>query len=144
MDLELVEDVADVEFDGVVADAKFFGGGLVVISFGKKFEQTRLVRRKGVIFALRIMKLAEEFYDSGGYFRRNRRASGHCFPDILQQLRRRGAFQQITTGSGAERVKDAIIVVINGQHEDLHFGETLFEDADAFDATHAWQANITQ
>jgi hypothetical protein len=74
MDLQLVEDVSNVELDRVVADAKFFGSSLVVVSFGEKVEQLGLVRHEGVVFAFRTMKFAEEFYDSGSYFRRNRRA----------------------------------------------------------------------
>jgi hypothetical protein len=90
------------------------------------------------------MKFPEKSNHAGGYLRRYRRAAGHGFANIFKQFRGRRTFQQISAGARAKRVKDAIIVVINGQHQDLHLRITLFEDANSFDAVHSRQTDIAE
>src|SRR5215475_10638143 len=90
------------------------------------------------------MKLAEKADYPAGDLRRNGSATGHCFANILEQFRWRRALQEIAARARTQRVKDAIIIVIDGEHDDLHLGKTLFNYANSFDATHAWQPYVAE
>ena len=105
-----------MKLDRVEADAEFDSRRGVVVAFDEELQQAFLVRGEIVLGALRRAYVAEESDDAVSYFGRHRRAARDGFANVFQNFRGRGALQQITARTGAERVENSLVIVINRQH----------------------------
>ena len=52
------------------------------------------------------------------------------------------SYATLATCSGTQSIKDAVIVVIDGEHQNEQLRVALFQDFDAFDAVHARQPYV--
>src|SRR5260370_6810194 len=102
------------------------------------------MRREVIIGALRRPNLAKQFDYAVRYFWSHRRAAVRGFSNTLQQACRRSLLEQITAGAGAQGIEDSFVVVVNGQHQHYQSRISRFQEAYAFDAAHARQADVRE
>ena len=60
------------------------------------------------------------------------------------QFLRRAALEQVTARAGAQRLEDAVGVLVDRHHDDLDRGQQLLEPGGAFDAGDVRQLNVHQ
>src|SRR6266404_3799732 len=89
-------------------------------------------------------ELAEQTDHPVRYLGRHWGPAVNHFANAFQQAGHGCLFQQIPTCAGAKSLKDAIIIVVDGQDQRQERGIALFEQPNPFDTGHAWQSNIDQ
>src|SRR5262245_13778871 len=144
VNLQLLVNAAEVKADGVNGDAEFGGGGLVVMSFDEQPKQSYFMRRQLTVRVVGRTKRPEESDHAARNLRRHRRTTGHGLTQRLEQARRRRLLQQIPRRSRAPRLEDAIVIVVDRQHQDEQIGMPLLEDANAVDAAHAGKTDVVE
>src|SRR5262245_60087106 len=112
MDLQLRVDLLDVKTDRVDGDPQFGGSRLVVVTVDKQLEESDLVGSQIVVALVKRAVAPEEFQDASSYHRRHWRAAFEGLANGFEKPRRRGSFQQVAAGAGADGLKDAIVIVI--------------------------------
>src|SRR5260370_32007903 len=85
------------------------------------------------------MKMLHHF---ARYVTRHRRAALVSIANRLEQLFRRAGLYQVTIGAGFQSSKNPLAVLINRNHDDLHFGPDLLDFSDALDAGNTWQFDV--
>ena len=84
------------------------------------------MRSQLAIRFLRRTKVAEQLDHPPGHWRRHGRAAGDGFLQAFQQPGRRCALEQVAAGAGAQRLEDALVVLVYREHERGHSRIALF------------------
>src|SRR6266496_2046668 len=142
MDLKLLLDRLYVKADCIEADVKFSGSGLVVVAFDQQFQQTHLMRSKVVVGAIWWTNLTKQADHAPSDLGRHRRATVCRFADAIQQTGGRRFLQEVTTRARTQCLEDAIVIIVNSEHQNTKRRKLLLEPAHAFDTIHSRQADI--
>lgn len=141
-DLKFFVNAANVGVDGFVADTKFFGNFLVEKTLAEAIEDflfalgeifCSLRRRPGL-----LKGLSDFAGDVGGH----RGAAAMNFENGFEQLGAFGALEEIAVSACLEGAKDIVGIFINCEHDDLKFGNELFQLANALDAVDAREIDV--
>jgi len=142
VDVEFVVDALEVFADGVEADGEEFGDFLVEATAGEMVQDLEFAGGELFEFGSEAGLLVEELDHFTGDVAGHRGAALVHIAHGLEELAGGGAFEEITAGAGGEGLKDALAVVIDGEHEELEPGMGGLELAHAVDAVHAGQVDV--
>ena len=102
------------------------------------------MRRELAFRAVGRPKLPEDRDHTSSDFRRHRRAAGHGLAQRFEEARGLGLLEQIAGSPGAQRVENAIVVVVDREDQDDEVRVPLLQNADAVDAAHAGQPDVVE
>src|SRR4029077_12413049 len=112
---QLVHDVADVDFYGLLCNEETFGDFPIAVSPGHLLENLDLASGESVI--------AEMFSQLRCHLRRNRFLTSVDLTDSRGQLTRGHTFEHVATSSGFQRTPNCSVAFKCCQHDDACFGE---------------------
>ena len=134
----------DMGVHGAVADAHLVGCFLVAVALHQVVQHITLSRGK-LLAVVRVgTSPLERLHYFAGDVAGHGRAAGIHILDGGQQFRRADWLEQIAGSPGGERFEDAVRVVVDCKHEDLHAGKKFGQPANALDAIHAGQVDVHQ
>ena len=110
VDVEFLEDAADVLFDGVFGDAECGGDFFVGVATGDEGENFE--------FAGGDVGSGEAFLESGGDVGGEALVAGGDGADGLEEIGAGGGFLEVAEGTGAEGAMDFFVAGEGGEDED--------------------------
>jgi hypothetical protein len=142
--LQFFVNAANVGVDGFVANAKFFGDFFVEKALAEAIENFlfalgeifgRLWGRTGFLKGLS---------DFAGDVCGHGRTAAMNFENGFEQFGAFGAFEEVTVCARLESAEDIFCIFVNCQHDDLKFGNELFQLTNAFDSVDAREVDVHQ
>jgi hypothetical protein len=141
-DLKFFVDTANIGVDGLVTDAKFLGDLLVEKALAEAIEDflfalgeifSGLWRRTGL-----LKGLGDFAGDVGGHGR----TAAMNFVNGFEQFGGFRALEKVSVRAGSQGAEDIFGIFINCEHDDLEFGNELFQLANALDAIDAGEIDV--
>src|SRR5581483_11906482 len=140
LDVEFFVNAAQITAHGGGGDVEFGGNLFVGVAFGQELKDHLFAGRKaGGPGRGRALERSDDFAGNGG---RHGRAA---FVDVANGLKEVGgalALEDVAGGAGGEGLEDAVVILVDCQHDNDHFGMALFEAGDAFDAVDAGHVDV--
>src|SRR5690606_24807297 len=145
LDVELVEDVDQVVFDGVVAELQGGADFLVGLAFGDEGEHAAFLRGEGgELFVLLGAAVADHAHDAGHDVGGE---DGFAGGDVLHGLDEAlgvDFLHQVALGAGGDGVVDEVVVDEGGEDEDAGVGAFFENLAAGGEAGAVGQADVEQ
>src|SRR6266511_2673802 len=147
--VQLLEDVADVVLDGVLGDVELLGDVAVVVALGDELEDLHLAvgePRGGELLLLvgsfdHGGELVEEL---GGHRRGDQRLALGDRADGVGDLLDGDLLEQVAVGAGLDGVVEVGLLVGDRQHEDLGVGDEVLDGLGRLDAAAPRHADVHQ
>ena len=141
-DLKFFVDSANVGVDSLVADAKFFGDFFVEKALAETIEH--FLFALGEIFSCLQGRtgLLKGLGDFAGDVCGHRGTTAMNFADGFEELGTFRALKEISVRARSQCAEDIFGIFINGEHDDLEFGNELFELPNALNAVDAGEIDI--
>src|SRR4029453_17841537 len=117
--LKFLVNMSHMKLYGVVADSEFLCCRGVVVSLHQKLEQPVLMRREFIDGTFRRPNITEQLDNAARHFRGPVRTTPCRLPQALPPLGGGSSFRQGTARAGAEWVKDPIVIIVNGEYQEL-------------------------
>ena len=133
---ELLHEVADVEVDRGLGDAKLVGDLLVAMAVTDEAEDVELTPREVLVGVMRG--------EARRHVRRNRAPAAVHGPDGVEQVAGRGGFQDVADGAGAQRPFDLGIPFDGREHDDSRVGEFPEDGRQRVDAVRPREPDVHQ
>src|SRR3954454_17885852 len=147
VEVQLLEDVAHVVLDRVLRDVELVGDLTVREALSHELEHLELavgqLRRRDLLLLVGAAGERVELLDElRGHRRADQRLALHHGADRVGDLLDGDLLQQVAGGAGLDRLVEIVLLVGDGQHEDLHRRHRLGQPAGGLDAADARHAHI--
>src|SRR4029450_571588 len=137
--VQLLEDVADVVLDGVLGDVELFGDVAVVVALGAQLEDLHLAlgepRGGDLLLLVGALDHGRELIEElGGHGGRDQRLALGDRADRVGDLLDRDLLEQVAVGAGLDGVVQVGFLVGDGQHQDLGVRDEVLDGLGRLDA----------
>src|SRR3954451_17584760 len=149
VEVQLLEDVAHVVLDRVLRDVELVGDLTVREPLGHELEHLELavgqLRRRDLLLLVGAAGERVELLDElRGHRRADQRLALHHGADRVGDLLDGDLLQQVAGGAGLDRLVEIVLLVGDGQHEDLHRRHRLGQPPGGLDAADPGHADVHQ
>ena len=135
VEVELLQEIAAVGFDGVHAETEGLGDVFVALTFGDELKHLPFARGEEFVAVLdaAIAHLADVVFDEEGADRRAEEGfAGMNGADCGHEIRLRRFLDEVAASAGFQRAKNVGFITVHAEHDDPGLGKLCDDLASSF------------